>query len=138
MALGATEKEITVFVAELIAGKSQREAYRIARPLSKKWKDKCVDEKASVLFNTEKVQKRYAELLAKATAAVEKECALTFAEKRRILLNIATDPAERRENVIKAIDLDNKMEGVYINRTELSGAGGGAIEFVWAGDDSEG
>ncbi len=133
MALGATEKEITVFVAEIIAGKSQREAYRIARPLSKKWKDETVDKRACELFG--KVQGRYAELLAKATAAVEKEMVLTFAEKRRILLNIATDANERRENVIKAIDLDNKMEGVYINRTELTGNNGGPLEFVWAGDD---
>jgi len=134
MALGATEKEITVFVAEIIAGKSQREAYRIARPLSRKWKDKSVDDRASALFNKVEVQHRYAEMLAKATAAVEKTCVMTFAEKRRILMNIAMDPAERKENVIKAIDLDNKMEGVYVNRTELTGAGGGAVEFVWAGE----
>jgi len=135
MALGATDREITVFLAEIINGKSQREAYRIARPLSKKWTDKCVDERACTLFNSEKVKKRYAELLAKATAAVEKECVLSFAEKRRILANIAIDPNERKENVIKAIDLDNKMEGLYINRTELTGNNGGPLEFVWAGDN---
>lgn len=134
MALGATEKEITVFVAEIIAGKSQREAYRIARPLSRRWKDKAVDEKACTLFNAEKVQQRYAEMLAKATAAVEKECVLTFAEKRRILMNIAIDPESRKDERMKAIDLDNKMEGVYINRTELTGNNGGPLEFVWAGD----
>jgi len=135
MALGATEKEITVFVAEIIAGKSQREAYRIARPLSKKWTDKCVDEKASTLFNSGKVQERYAELLAKATAAVEKTCVMTFAEKRRILMNIAMDPVERKENVIKAIDLDNKMEGVYVTRAEITGANGGPLTFAWEDND---
>ena len=131
--MGATDREITVFLAEIINGKSQREAYRIARPLTKRWTDKCVDEKASTLFG--KVKERYAEMLAKATAAVEKECCLTYAEKRRILANIATDTTERKENVIKAIDLDNKMEGLYINKTEISGANGGPLEFVWAGDD---
>ena len=100
----------------------------------KKWQDKTVDEKASRLFNDDKVQTRYAELLAKATAAVEKECVLTFAEKRRILMNIAIDPESRKDERMKAIDLDNKMEGVYINRTELTGNNGGPLEFVWAGD----
>ena len=138
MALGATEKEITVFVAEIIAGKSQREAYRIARPLSRKWKDKSVDDRASALFNKVEVQHRYRELLKKANEAAEKKCFLTVADKRRILQEIAADPEARKDDRMKAIDLDNKMEGVYVNRTELSGAGGGAIEFVWAGDDSEG
>ena len=134
MALWATDREINIFIAELVNGASQREAYRTARPLSKKWQDKTVDEKASRLFNDDKVQTRYAELLAKATAAVEKECVLTFAEKRRILMNIAIDPESRKDERMKAIDLDNKMEGVYINRTELTGNNGGPLEFVWAGD----
>lgn len=135
MALGATEKEITVFVTEIIAGKSQREAYRIARPLSRRWQDKTVDERASVLFKKDKVQTRYAELLAKATAAVEKECVLTIADKRRRLLEIVNNPDEKTDSILKAIDLDNKMEGVYTNKTELSGG----IEYVlnW-GDGPDG
>ena len=124
--MAITEKEITVFVSEIIGGKSQREAYRIARPLSKKWQDKTVDIRASQLFNTDKVQIRYNELLNKAKAAVEKKCMLTFAQKREILQRIATDPDERKDNVMKAIDLDNKMEGLYINKQELSGG----IEYV--------
>ena len=136
MALGATEKEITIFVAELINGKSQREAYRIARPLSRRWKDNVVDNRAYQLFNADEVQVRYKELLDKAKAKVEKECFLTFAEKRRILQEIACDPNERKDNVMKAIDLDNKMEGLYINKQELSGG----IEYVlnWgSGPDGE-
>ncbi len=135
MALGATDREINIFIAELVNGASQREAYRTARPLSRKWKDETVDTRAYLLFKADEVQHRYKALLQKAKEKVEQECFLTYAEKRRILQGIASDPEERKDNVMKAIDLDNKMEGVYINRTELTGNNGGPLEFVWAGDD---
>ena len=64
----------------------------------------------------------------------EEKAFLTIAEKRRILQEIAQDPEARKDERMKAIDLDNKMEGVYINRTELTGNNGGPLEFVWAGD----
>jgi phage terminase small subunit len=134
MALRATEKEITVFIAELINGKSQREAYRIAKPISKRWKDESVDAKASELFAVDKVRERYNKLLQKAKEQIENECFLTYAEKRRILQEFANDTEARKDERMKAIDLDNKMEGVYINRTELTGNNGGPLEFVWAGD----
>jgi len=50
------------FVQELIKGKSQREAYRIAYPSSKKWKDNVVDVKALELLKNGKVKVRYEEL----------------------------------------------------------------------------
>ena len=53
------------FVQELIKGKSQRQAYRIAYPSSKGWKDEAVDSKASTLFKNDKVKQRYDELYKK-------------------------------------------------------------------------
>ena len=50
------------FVQALIAGKSQREAYKEAYNATN-MKDKTIDEKACVLFKTDKVRKRYEELL---------------------------------------------------------------------------
>lgn len=50
------------YAAELVTGKSQREAYRIAYPNSVNWKDSTVDSKASTLFKHEKVRARYEEL----------------------------------------------------------------------------
>ena len=50
------------FVQALIAGKSQREAYKEAYNAAN-MKDKTIDEKACVLFKTDKVRKRYEELL---------------------------------------------------------------------------
>lgn len=46
------------FVQELIKGKSQREAYKIAYN-TKKMTDKSIDVKASELFNNGKVTVRY-------------------------------------------------------------------------------
>lgn len=54
------------FVAELVKGKSQREAYRTAYPISQKWKDSTVDSKACILAKQGKVQERYEELVQKA------------------------------------------------------------------------
>ena len=50
------------FVQELIKGKSQREAYKIAYPTSKKWKETAIDSQASRLFNNSMVHARYEEL----------------------------------------------------------------------------
>ena len=50
------------FVQALIAGKSQREAYKEAYNAAN-MKDKTIDEKACVLFKTDKVRKRYEELI---------------------------------------------------------------------------
>lgn len=52
-----------LFVQGIIAGLSQRQAYRKAFPNSKKWKDSTVDVKASELLQTGKVLVRYRVLL---------------------------------------------------------------------------
>lgn len=57
-----TDKQIDDFVAFLVAGQSQREAYRNAFKQSVRWKDKTVDERASRLWKSDKVQTRYREL----------------------------------------------------------------------------
>jgi len=54
------------FIAFLVTGQSQREAYRNAFKKSQRWTDKTVDNKASKLFNTGEVQARYLELLKEA------------------------------------------------------------------------
>lgn len=57
-----TDKQIDDFAAFLVAGQSQREAYRNTFKQSARWKDKTVDERASRLWKTDKVQTRYREL----------------------------------------------------------------------------
>lgn len=56
-----TKQEI--FVQQLIAGQSQRQAYRSSYPSAKKWKDNVVDNKASELLKNGEVSVRYRELL---------------------------------------------------------------------------
>ena len=50
------------FVSALIAGKSQRQAYKEAYKAAN-MKDKTIDERASVLFKNDKIKTRYNELL---------------------------------------------------------------------------
>ena len=56
-----TKQEL--FVQQLVAGQSQRQAYRSAYPSAKKWKDNVVDNKASELLKNGEVSVRYRELL---------------------------------------------------------------------------
>lgn len=56
-----TKQEL--FVQNLVAGQSQRQAYRKAYPSAKKWKDNVVDNKASELLKNGEVLVRYRELI---------------------------------------------------------------------------
>lgn len=102
------------FVQCLIAGMSQRQAYREAFPASNRWKDKTVDNRASELFR--EVLGRYKELQEEAQDAA----IMTRKERMVVLSNIAQN-AEKESDMIKAIDTLNKMEGDYTNKVELSG-----------------
>ena len=52
-----------IFAQEIVKGKSQREAYIIAYPEKKKWKENSIDSCASSLFKNPKVRQRYEEIL---------------------------------------------------------------------------
>jgi len=80
------------------------------------------------------IQKRLTELRELAASAK----VLTYREKREWIADRIRDPEERSDIKAKLLDLDNKMEGVYINRTELTGNNGGPLEFVWVGEDEGG
>lgn len=56
------EDRIEIFCQEIIKGKSQRQAYYIAYPSSKKWKPETVDNKASKLHKCDEVLARLEEL----------------------------------------------------------------------------
>ena len=51
------------YVQGLVAGLSQREAYRKAYPNAVEWKDSAVDSNASTLLRSTKVSQRYDELM---------------------------------------------------------------------------
>ena len=77
------------FVQEIVKGKSQREAYRIAYPKSQNWKDNSVDAAASNMLKIDKVSIRLQELQSKVLAAAEKKCIMTATEVLEELSNIA-------------------------------------------------
>ena len=145
MALGATDKEIDAFVIALIDGKSQREAFRIAKPLSKKWKDEVVDVRASALFNADKVKVRYQELVRKAKAAaepgaiadaqevLERVTQIIRGETTEEVVAIGKDNEFKRANKrvpegvrLKALELLAKHYALLIEKKELSGG----VEYV--------
>ncbi len=89
------------FVQELIKGKSQREAYRIAYPKSKNWKDSAVDETASKLLKSPKVFPRYNELRDRLIKEAEDECMVTAKEVLRELSYIAFSKATDYARIVE-------------------------------------
>jgi phage terminase small subunit len=79
------------FVQELIKGKSQREAYKLAGYKVDKMKDKIIDEKASRVFANDKVRARYEEIRSKLVKEAEEECIVSAKEVLRELKHIAFD-----------------------------------------------
>lgn len=71
------------FVQELIKGKSQREAYRIAYPKSKEWKDTSVDCAGAKLMMNAMVSQRYEELKRK----TEEKVTYDAAEVKNIIID---------------------------------------------------
>ena len=124
------------FIQNIINGMSQRQAYKDA--YNANYSDKSIDEKASTLFNSEKVQERYKELMGK----LEDE-AIMSAKERLIWLSkivngeiledvpVMTDIKNEKVNTIKcptkidtklkALDTLNKMSGEYITKVEPVG-----------------
>lgn len=123
-----------MFVQNLIKGMSQREAYKKA--YNAKYKDEAIDSKACILFNSDKVQKRYNELLEKLQdksimTAKERMVYLTKIVKGEILeeIPLMTDVENdtiktikcptKIDTKLKALDTLNKMSGEY--KTILTG-----------------
>ena len=104
------------FVQGLIQGMSQRKAYRAAFKQSKRWKDNTVDVKASQLAHDNKISIRYKELLEEA----QDKAIMTRKERMVKLSNIADDEEYPNEQM-KAIDLLNKMDNLYIQKNEVTG-----------------
>lgn len=52
------------------------------------------------------------------TAPALKKCESTTEERVRFLLGVLDDPTEKTENQLRAIDILNRMYGIYVQRTE--------------------
>lgn len=76
------------YVQELIKGKTQREAYKIAYPKSLKWAENVVDVKASELLKNGKVQVRYNQINDRLIKEAEDECIVSAKDVLRELKRI--------------------------------------------------
>ena len=101
------------FIQNIVSGMSQRQAYKDAYN-AENMKDETIDSEASILFNDQKISKRYQELIDK----LEEETLMTAREKRRMLKEMALDLNNSVTDRIKAIDTDNKMTGEYVTKIE--------------------
>ena len=96
------------YVQELIKGKSQREAYKVAYPKSENWKEATIDTNACNLLKNNKVLTRYNELRDKTA-------------------NKAIWTRERSINTL--VNIMQKCEGV-MSTTKTDNATGEEIEIV--------
>lgn len=115
------------FIQNIINGMSQRQAYKDA--YNAKYKDEDIDSKASNLFNSDKVQARYKELLKELEdksimSAKERMIWLTDVIQGRIKHITYGSEGQEYENEayindkMKAIDILNKMSGEYVTKVE--------------------
>lgn len=101
------------FVQELIKGKSQREAYRIAYPKSINWTDNAIDSRASRLFNGDKVLTRYNEINDRLVKEAEDECIVEAKDVLKELGRIAFADVTDYANIVTV----PRMKSVYNEET---------------------
>ena len=80
-------------------------------------KDSTCGTNSWKLLKNAKIQARIEEL----QAEVRSTKIMDIAERRERLAEIARDSDSTKQDVIKAIDTLNKMDGAYLNRTEITG-----------------
>ena len=120
------------FIQNIVKGMSQREAYKDAYKVN--YKDEAIDSKACALFNSDKVQNRYKELMSK----LEDESIMSAKDRMKWLTDVVRDIQREEATIkmpdgeellvgmknadlstkIKAIDTLNKMSGEYITKVE--------------------
>lgn len=117
------------FIQGIINGLSQRQAYKEAYEVN--YDDNAIDVKASTLFNTDKVQVRYKELLQE----LEDKSIMSAKERMKWLSDVVKGNikhisyggnGESYENEayisdkLKAIDTLNKMSGEYTTKVDAN------------------
>ena len=117
------------FCVEFVRCGSNAEAYKRAGYKVKS--DKTAAVCATKLLKKDNIKARIAEL--------RKEFAsskiMDAAERRELLTQFARDEETGRADRLRAIDLLNKMDGIYITKAQVSGADGAPLVFKWEGKD---
>jgi len=105
------------------AAKAYRAAgYKIGNPHS-------ADVRASALLRRPEVAKRVQLLVVE----MKGEEILDARQRRIVLSEIARTSANTME-VIRAIDVLNRMDGVYVQRQQITGADGSPLRISWEGE----
>lgn len=117
------------FCVEFVRCGNATEAYKNAgyKPRS----DKVAGTAAARLLGNVGIQKRIEEL----RRELDSHKIMDAAERRELLTQFARDEETAKPDRLKAMDLLNKMDGVYINKTQVSGTDGGPLTFRWEGKD---
>ena len=102
------------FVQNIVKGMTQREAYKDAYD-AENMKDETIDTEACLLFKDQKISKRYQELIKE----LEKAAVMTALEKRLLLKEMVFDKKNSMSDRLKALDIDNKMSGEYIDNLKI-------------------
>jgi phage terminase small subunit len=105
-----TPKQET-FVQKIIEGMSQADAYRSAYSCNN-MSDKTVWESASTLMKNPKVTTRLAEL----RNELAKPSIKTAQERMEWLTQLIDNEEENTNEKLKAVDILNKMEGLYVQK----------------------
>ena len=115
------------FCLEIVQSGNGTEAYKKAGYKVKS--DNAAAVGAAKLLRKAKVQKRIAEL----RSEMDSHKIMDAAERRELLTQFARDEETAKPDRLKAMDLLNKMDGIYINKTQVSGTDGGPLTFRWEG-----
>ena len=119
------------FIQNIVSGMTQRQAYKEAYN-AENMKDETIDTEACLLFNDQKIAKRYKELMDK----LEDKAIMTAQERMKWLTEVIQEIQKEKKSTIqdgevfnyeesadlntkmKAIDILNKMSGEYVTKLE--------------------
>lgn len=107
-----TEKQ-EKFVQGIISGLNQSDAYRAAYN-AEKMSDASIWREASVLMSLPKVTERIKELRDRSASGA----VMSARERMEWLSELIRSNAETTADKLKAVDLINKMSGVYVQKVE--------------------
>lgn len=102
------------FVQNILNGMTQRQAYKDAYNAGN-MKDETIDSEACMLLKDRKVAERYQELLKE----MEKVAVMSALEKRKLLKDMILNEKNSMGDRLKALDIDNKMSGEYIENLKV-------------------
>lgn len=115
------------FCVEFVRCGNATEAYKAAGYKAKT--DKAASTVAARLLGNVGIQQRIEEL----RREMDSRKIMDATERRELLTQFARDEETGKTDRLRAMDLLNKMDGVYINKTQVSGVDGAPLTFRWEG-----